>query len=406
MDNINEAISLFSKVEEIQKEEKQLSRLRGEHFNIFRLLDWERKEPEFHTKFLFELLDPKGSHEMKSIFFDEFIRVINDILPSEINFPSYSSAHIEAKKEIYIGKVNFENQEGGTIDLYFETDTFALAVENKIYSGLGNLQLERYYEFLNRKTYKTRVLILLSPFGITYQGGLEEGKDFHHVKYEQLMGWLEFCMEKSADSPILRETIKQYIISIKGVLGILTSKIMNEKLKELILNNYEVAKQIADTFHQAKDLKIRKMYEILFDQLERKYPAPIWNTHLKIEDIYIKWCDFRIRKEEWGKGIYVMFQGNPNFLTKGIVVWVFISPIPDEIKLKALKTLSRQGLLLNENNGNLQFLKSFGKFKDLSGLVNSEKNPKEMAQEVFEYVVETVDKLESDIQKIGQILKE
>jgi|GEM_PF-1266596 len=405
MENIKQIEDLLEKVNDIQKREKEFSKLRGEHFNVFRLLGLEGNEAGFHTKFLFELLNPQGSHDKGTIFFEEFIRLLNDQLPKQIEIPSYSKNRIEAKKEIYIGPVNRQDKEGGQMDLYFETDSFALAIENKIYSRLGNLQLERYQTFLKSKVNKNHYLILLSPFDFKYNGSLKEGNDFFHLKYSELIPWLEYCMEKSADSPILRETIKQYIISVKGILGILTNQEMKKELEDLILKNYDAARFISETFSQAKDLQIRKMYEILFNFLEDKYPSQFWDKSLDIDQIDRKDCDFQIRSKGWPNNVTLLFQGN-RFLTKGIVVWILIRPIPDDKKIEILRTKFPRNFSVNEGNNSLYFSKKLGKYKEFNDSIMAGKSPEKLASEVLGYVEETVNKYQPEIDKISEILKD
>lgn len=403
MEKIQQSIELFKKVEEIIEKEKHLSFLRGESFNVFRLLGLEGNEAGFHTKFLFELLNPQGSHGKGEIFFDEFVRTLNQLLPLEKNIPDGYKYFNEVKKEIHVGRVNHQDKEGGIIDLYFETDSFALAIENKVYSGLGYLQLERYNQFLSTKTNKSQFLILLSPFEYKYSGELKEQEHFYHMKYEHMIPWLEFCMEKSADFPILRETIKQYIISVKGILGMLTNDKMNEDLKELIFKNYETARQIAETFHQAKDLRIRKMYEIVLNKLKEEFSQTIWSKDLDVKTIDSTHWGFWIAHINWPNNLKILFQGNPE-LTKGMIPTVQFDRVNDEVWAKLVKQFPRKAKRWPD--AYVSQIQYAGKFKDLNQLINSEKNHEQIAQEIFEYVVETVDRLEKDILKIEEILKQ
>lgn len=396
MENTKQIEDLLVKVNDIQKREKELSKLRGEHFNVFRLLGLEGSEVGFHTKFLFEFLNPEGSHGKGTVFFEEFIRFLNGHLPNQIEIPTYSKNRIEAKKEIYIGAVKHQDKEGGQIDLYFETESFALAIENKIYSGLGYLQLERYQTFLKSKVNKNHYLILLSPFDFKYNGSLKEGNDFFHLKYSELIPWLEYCMEKSADSPILRETIKQYIISVKGILGMLTNKEMKKELEDLILKNYEAARLVAETFSSAKDLKAERMFQLLFPKIDSHYSDSSWIKSLSLESIAHDWNGFSLKKRNWDEKVEIYFEGNKK-LIEGIVPCFHIKgPFDKEVEGK-LRSIFGKDYRLNKQ-GNL-FLKRKWNYEKLLNLLNSNQEPEKMAEQVFDALVEMISRMEVEIDK-------
>jgi len=64
---------LISQVVTLNEKYNAIKRLNGENFNIFSILDMERKEVETHSKFIYELLDTKGSHGQGELFLQLFI---------------------------------------------------------------------------------------------------------------------------------------------------------------------------------------------------------------------------------------------------------------------------------------------------------------------------------------------
>lgn len=65
----------------IEKHEK-IARLKGENFNVFRVLEIEYKEDELHSRFIAELLDPKGSHDQQTTFLKMFLeQIVDPLLP-------------------------------------------------------------------------------------------------------------------------------------------------------------------------------------------------------------------------------------------------------------------------------------------------------------------------------------
>lgn len=323
MENLEKLTELLKKVKVIQEREKELSILRGEHFNVFRILGMEADEAGLHTKFLFELLDPDGSHGKGQVFFDAFLANLSETTNGKIEIPSYSR-FVEKRKEKSIGRVDDQFEDGGQIDLYFETDTFALVIENKIYSSLGKEQLERYRNYLKSKAGKHRCLILLTPFAYKYQGKLKEGEDFHHLKYESLLPWLDFCTEKSADSPILRETVRQYIITVKGILGKLNSQEMNNELKDLMNSYYDQARMIHDNFINLRDNLKTELFLKTIENLNAllSHRGEYEKIELSENQIYANDNGFSIRKPEWVKGLSLYFEGDRS-LANQIRVQIF-----------------------------------------------------------------------------------
>jgi hypothetical protein len=68
----------LEKIEKIQSEYTKLSMLKGERFNIFSLLNLTYKEDRLHSKLIFELLNPNGSHDMGDVFLRLFLNMIGE----------------------------------------------------------------------------------------------------------------------------------------------------------------------------------------------------------------------------------------------------------------------------------------------------------------------------------------
>ena len=203
-------------------------------------------------------------------------------------------------REYDIGKIKMDGDEstGGRIDIFITDDTRHISIENKIYAGEGEHQVTRYCNYQS-----DRNLVLF----LTLRG--EEAstdKKYYRISYqEHILPWLESCQKHCADLPILRETIKQYIITIKRLTGSLTMHEMNENLKQLmqknigaahaIYSNYDlVCKKIVDKLVQEirKDIKSKKPVSSSPDDWEIK----IYNFRLSIRNI--QWIDLRETESE------------------------------------------------------------------------------------------------------------
>lgn len=250
---------------------KKLSELNGENFNIFSLLQIETSENNTHSRFLAELLNPKGSHRLKNIMLSAFLELIvkplcdvDNLVTKNLNI---QSAKIIVEKNI--GKIDNDSKTGGRIDIVVTDGKYSILIENKIYAVDQKYQIERYCNY-----YKTESLVLyLSLFGNepnqSSRGKLESGKDFYCISYQDdITRWLEQCYKEAADKPILRETIKQYLILIKKLTGQLTNHKMTEEVRNLILKDLESAKIIAENFHAAKNDLLERIRNSIKKNLE------------------------------------------------------------------------------------------------------------------------------------------
>jgi len=199
----------------------------------------ESKENSTHSAFLSELLNPEGSHQKGNTFLKLFLEVIN------VNNLDASSAKV--KVEHYIGERNDALRTGGRIDIFIkDKNGNSISIENKIYANDQFAQIQRYCNY-NTGCNFVYYLTLWGhmPTGDSC-GSLQPGKDFWVISYRKhIMNWLEKCHKESAGSPILRETIKQYILLIKKLTHSMDDPGELE-LFDLIINNYEEA-----AFHSA-----------------------------------------------------------------------------------------------------------------------------------------------------------
>lgn len=243
--DLNNIETLLKDVNELVKHNNEITRLKGENFNVFSILGMESAENKTHSAFLCELLNPGGAHLKETIFLKLFLQEVG--CEREWNYDN-----IKVVPEYHIDTIDLKNKTGGRIDIYISDGTNALSIENKIYAGDQEAQIERYCNF-NKENNKVYYLNLhgTEPDEKS-KGKLNEGEDFKIISYsEHILDWLTLCLKESADSPILRETIKQYIILIKKLTGKLTDSYMEQELRNKIYQNLESASIIKDNYDQA-----------------------------------------------------------------------------------------------------------------------------------------------------------
>lgn len=118
-----------------------------EDFNIFQITRIGEKEVTLHSRFIAELLNPRGTHKMDDVFLVHFMKMINSHLERNHDFNqinNFSGINVYVEKSI--GLINEDFTKGGSIDilLRFNNGNY-LIIENKIYAGDQKGQLRRYY---------------------------------------------------------------------------------------------------------------------------------------------------------------------------------------------------------------------------------------------------------------------
>ncbi|GAA4361818.1 hypothetical protein GCM10023185_29110 [Hymenobacter saemangeumensis] len=128
-------------------------------YNVFYVMkNMGASEVKLHSPFLADLLNVKGQHKQGDLFYREFIKLLG--LPESKYLP----------KDTYWFDVQTEAASGtGGIDILITynsgVEKFAIAIENKIYAGDQERQLERYHEYLVREYGHDFTLVYLTIDG-------------------------------------------------------------------------------------------------------------------------------------------------------------------------------------------------------------------------------------------------
>lgn len=272
---MNDIINILNQVRIVSrkiKEQRKEKFERGENYNIFYDLGFMSDEVHLHSMFLANLLNPKGSHGQRGKFLEAFLKMLQK------SFPAISADSLELDTAIasvgvekYIGRQT--DSEGGRIDIYLTDGKHSIIIENKIYAGDQHHQMLRYWNYgMSQKgndTEKSFVLIYLtldgcSPSKESLGEDLKEN-DIVCLSYKSdIRGWLDRCVELASRTPLVRETINQYISTI----GILTNNVM-ENNKDLfdILSKKENLDAIYDIVNNKNAVVNRIVNEEFIPQL-------------------------------------------------------------------------------------------------------------------------------------------
>lgn len=285
---INEDIKsiqqLLNQVGTISKTYDLVAKSTGENFNLFRILGMETAEVKTHSRFLAELLNPKGSHLQGDAFLKLFISYLNNIKLIEENNQQRSflknrielnseNAKIEVEK--YIGRKI--DEKGGRIDICI-TDSVGdniICIENKIYAGEQDKQMQRYDNYA--KKFKNRHLFFLTLWGNETK---TNGKELvYPISYKiHIIEWLELCKKEAVNLPILRESIGQYINLIKKLTHQTINKNMEKDLHEIILKNYDESSLIYENYEKSVFNLYNSIIRELADKIKQYLRSSDWEV--------------------------------------------------------------------------------------------------------------------------------
>ena len=310
MENIPTIEYLLQQTKRIADRQQEMAVLRGENFNLFSILKMERRENRTHSAFLEELLNPKGSHLLGDVFLRAFLQEIDFKNISDFDFES-----AKTKVEYHIAFKDIENKTGGRIDILIsDKNGNTISIENKIDAGDQDYQIERYANFNKEKNTIYYLTLTGYPPSEESKGDLKENKDFYCISYDRtILSWLEKCHKESSNQPILRETIKQYIILISKLTNKLSSQKMKKELEQLISKNYGSAKLIQKAVSDAELQKVKdflvEFSKSLKDQLNEKQ----WTV--KVEDNLNKpYNGIKVLNTKWNSNVIIKIEADNKIL--------------------------------------------------------------------------------------------
>lgn len=326
-------------LEQAQQEERNR---KGENYNLFSILNIERYELK-HSALIANLLDPKGSHGCG----DAFLRAFFEIALKGSAYPFESSTPPQSYTEHYTGPIAGDT--GGRIDILVESKSshYGLIIENKIYAGDQDKQLTRYDNYGKETFGAGRYrLVYLTLYGYDASKESTATKSSEEVGYlrlsyaEDILRWLEQCVRLADNKPLVRESLNQYIRTIKQ----LTYQDMNQENIQEIIDLAVDHPEVVATLSSKRDAiaqGIRKKY--IFDKLKEYADQKGWlfdDTEIANPEGDNK---IRLRKEGWDGSIIISADSEDKKSNYGwwINLWIGIdSKVTGAKKLACLEKQS------------------------------------------------------------------
>lgn len=253
MDKLSQLLQDISKIVVEEKALQEEKRKRGDNFNVFSVLGLQTSEVRLHSAIIAELLRPDGAHGLGDKFMKAFLDVLNKHYDEPFCFDTGSAKVIV---EHNIGSISENYESGGRIDLFIvDKSGQTIIIENKIDAGDQYRQMSRYNKYATEDLRLTKdqvkLLYLTKKGDKPSDESLGTGSiDYTSISYkEDILDWLKKCIEISALHPIVRETIRQYITTLKNILSIMDNE-NKEKMMETLLaseNNLSTALAIVNS---------------------------------------------------------------------------------------------------------------------------------------------------------------
>lgn len=275
---------------------------KGENYNLFSILSIERYELK-HSALIANLLDPKGSHGCG----DAFLRAFFEIALKGTAYPFEKCTLPHSYTEYYTGPIAGDT--GGRIDILVKSSHYGLIIENKIYAGDQDKQLTRYDNY-GRETFGADgyLLVYLTLYGCDASKESTATKSAEEVGYlrlsyaKDILRWLKECVRLADNKPLVRESLNQYIRTIKQ----LTYQDMNQediqKIIDLAVDHPEVVATLSSK-RDAIAQGIREKY--IFDKLKEYADQKGWLYDDSESSYNEEEPKIRFRKEGWDGSIII-----------------------------------------------------------------------------------------------------
>jgi hypothetical protein len=194
--------------------DRRCERQLASRFNLFRVLQVERREVQTHSAFLAELFRPDGTHGQGTMFLDAFLQYCSSKGGEFKRFPRLGILTDPTFWEVDCEKPVPE----GRLDIVVQSPQlkFLMALENKIGGAEQEDQIRRYQSWLDRRQeYPSdrRVLIYLTPDGRAATTASRQGY-FRFSYAKDVVAWLQSAL-LNVEAPRVRDAVSQYLDLIR-----------------------------------------------------------------------------------------------------------------------------------------------------------------------------------------------
>ena len=248
-----------------------------EKFNIFTCLMDSTDEVNLHSRFISSLLDPHGPHSLGFSPIANILKVLNSSF-------QYNQESVE------VAPSSNDSSEYKEIDILLidRKTNYAVIIENKINACDSNHddegQLERYYRRIIEEDGIPEENVEVYYLTMDGHEPSEESvstssryKDLPNIVRcitygNEILQWLQQCMQIACNKPYIRETIAQYINLIKEMSNDTEIEDRLEILKIISKNDDTIAsaKLLFDNYKHIQWHTIYDLFNDFYSELEKR----------------------------------------------------------------------------------------------------------------------------------------
>lgn len=271
------------------------------NYNIFSVLNLTNREI-YHSRFLADLLNPKGLHKKNDLFLKKFL----EIICCEI------TKNCKLEETIVITE---EVTTNGNLDISLKNNNFYIIIENKVWAGDQDAQLYRYSKtkFNDMKP----ILVYLTPHGTEPSEnslGFLKKDDIIKISYKDMISkWIEECCNIIKDNENIYHILKQYIETIKFKKDdMMEIDIGHKQIEEYLL----LQKSLNQSIENKRKKLLVEFFIKLTEKLDEKYSHP-FRTESDSISIYFKNEGISYGVGLDAKGLYIgYYKDKPDYSTK------------------------------------------------------------------------------------------
>ena len=263
-------------IKEIKEEIKQYP----PQFCIFDVINLQRHE-NYNSNLLAKFLEINIENEATKLsFVKDFLMYLHNEFKWDYGLNSIEEINhsdIRIRREEYAGSRR--------IDLFISyKKDFAIIIENKIYAGEQDNQLDDYYQNKKKDNYKKLYMIFLTPSGyepytLSEKSKKELGNNFQTLKHSDIALWLENILENKKysflhDSNILfkdndNKYIKDYrLLKSAMIQTIHNANMISNNTKELDMTKEKIQKLLEEhLFNDIQTVEDAEEYKQMFNKI-------------------------------------------------------------------------------------------------------------------------------------------
>ena len=272
----------LNSITQIIKKQQEIAAIRGENYNLFKVIHMTSNETSVHSAFIADLLNPKGLHGMG----DEFLRLFLETIDTHGFEFDIQGSKVEIEKAI--GQRT--ETTGGRLDIIVSNKEQAIIIENKIYAEDQEAQMLRYHNYAQKYYRGKHLLLYLSLDGLvhdndfTTKGQVAENKDFFTISYkEDILNWLYKCRQLAVDKPLLREGISHYINLVKYLTHTNMDDQVKKEMTDIVLNDPMHIKNLnayVEAIDASKKALTVKFWKELYSKMFNAYGEKLRIIHI------------------------------------------------------------------------------------------------------------------------------